>query len=174
MRVGRYISLLVTGAILWSGCRKPEGGSALVPLADEEVATKPQGKLSTMKLWLGAQEMITELALNNRERMTGMMFRESMAENEGMLFVFPYPHRTGFWMKNTILALSAAYIDPDGVILEIHDLKPQDTNAVDAASSRIQYVLETRQGWFQRNKVGIGTVIRTERGSLAETFFGRR
>ena len=127
-----------------------------------------------MKLWVGAQELIAELALNDRQRMMGMMFRTNMAENEAMLFVFPVPHRTSFYMKNTTVPLSAAYIDPDGTILEIHDLKPLEEKPVEAASDKIQYVLEVNQGWFERNKVGVGMVLRTERGSLTETFFGRR
>jgi uncharacterized protein len=73
-------------------------------------------------------------------------------------------------MKNTILPLSAAYIAPDGTILEIHDLQPQDTNAVVAATANIEFVLETRQGWFQRNHVGIGTVVGSEQGPLHKVF----
>src|SRR4051794_35590548 len=102
-----------------------------------------------------------------------MMFRTNMAENAGMLFIFPGPHRASFWMKNTPLPLSAAYLDPDGVILEIHKLEPQNTNSVTAASERIQFVLETNEGWFQRHNIGVGAVVRTERGSLRETFFRR-
>src|SRR5262245_10530622 len=75
---------------------------------------QPQPKLQIMKLWVGAQELATELALNDRQRMTGMMFRTNLAENEAMLFVFPVPHRTSFYMKNTTVPLSAAYIDPEG------------------------------------------------------------
>jgi uncharacterized membrane protein (UPF0127 family) len=127
-----------------------------------------------MKLWLGAEEMVAELALTGEQTQTGMMFRTNMAENAGMLFVFPEPFRAKFWMKNCPLPLSAAYIDPDGVILEIRDLQPQNTNSVVAASERVQYVLETNQGWFERHKVTAGMVVRTERGTLVDTFFGKR
>lgn len=127
-----------------------------------------------MKLWLGAEEMVTELALNQSQWQVGMMFRTNMAENEAMIFVFPAPYRASFWMKNTLLPLSAAYIDPEGVILEIHDLQPHDTNAVWASSERVQFVLETTQGWFGRHNVSTGVVVRTERGTLAETFLRRR
>jgi uncharacterized membrane protein (UPF0127 family) len=127
-----------------------------------------------MKLWLGAEELETELALTPSQQQTGMMFRTNMAENEAMLFVFQAPHRASFWMMNTKVPLSAAYIDPEGVVLEIHDLQPYDTNSVVAASDRVQFVLETRQGWFQRHNIGIGTVIRTERGSLKATFFANK
>jgi uncharacterized membrane protein (UPF0127 family) len=74
-------------------------------------------------------------------------------------------------MKNCPESLSAAYIDPDGVIAEIHHLEKQDTNSVVAAADNIQYVLEVKDGWFARHNIGTGTVIRTDKGSLAETFF---
>lgn len=135
---------------------------------------KAQPKLRTIKLWLGGEELLAELALSFDEVRTGMMFRTEMAESEAMLFVFARPHQAAFWMKNTIVPLSAAYIDPDGVILEIHDLKPHDTNSVYAKTDRVQYVLETRQGWFERHKVGVGTIVRTERGSLRESFTFRK
>lgn len=132
-----------------------------------------QPKLRTMKLWLGSKEIIAELAITQTEIATGMMFRDKMDENEGMLFIFGQPHRTSFYMKNTYLPLSCAYIDKDGTILEIHDLKPLDEKPVDARTDQIQYVLEVKQGWFERNGVAVGAVVRTEHGSLAETFFRR-
>jgi uncharacterized protein len=103
-----------------------------------------------------------------------MMFRTNLAENAGMLFPLPFTQRASFWMKNCPLPLSAAYIDPDGVIQEIHDLQPHNTNAVMAASNNIRFVLETSQGWFGRHNVRVGMTVRTERGSLMDTFFARR
>ena len=97
----------------------------------------------------------------------------NLAENEAMTFVFGVPHRAAFYMRNTVLPLSCAYIDTDGVILEIHDMKPLDESAITAASENVRYVLETKQGWFERNKVAVGTVVRTEFGPLTETFFHR-
>lgn len=149
-----------------SGC-KP----AVPPPAPPALPTQAQPKLQSMKLWLGPEEMNVELALTALQLQTGMMFRTNLAENAGMLFVFPMPHQASFWMKNCPLPLSAAYIDPDGAILEIHDLHPHNTNSVVATSDRVQYVLEVNQGWFDRHHVAPGTVLRTERGSLKETFF---
>ena len=133
-----------------------------------------QPKLRTMKLWLGPKEITAELAVTETEIATGMMFRDKMAENEGMLFIFGRPHRTSFYMKNTYVPLSCAYITPEGAIAEIHDLKPLDENPVPARTDQIQYVLEVRQGWFDRNGVRVGMIVRTEHGSLPETFFRRR
>jgi uncharacterized membrane protein (UPF0127 family) len=115
-----------------------------------------------------------EQAVTDEQIQTGLMFRKEMATNDGMLFIFEEPHRPAFWMRNTLLPLSCAYIDSTGIILELHDLKPMDeTPVVAAPGSRVQYVLEMNQGWFQRNGIAIGSTIRTERGSLSETYFGR-
>ena len=160
--------LLVLGVC--SGCGKPIPAAA----AADDNPRQAQPRLQTINLWLGPdanpEVMIAELALTPDQLRTGMMWRTNMAENEGMLFVFPMPHRTSFWMKNTILPLSAAYIDPEGTILEIHDLQPHNTNAVLAGSDRVQFVLETPPGWFQRHNLGPGALVRTERGTLQQTF----
>ena len=103
-----------------------------------------------------------------------MMFRTNLAENAGMLFVLPVPERASFWMMNCPLPLSAAYINPEGVIQEIHDLEPYNTNSVVAASDRVQFVLETNQGWFGRHNITAGMLVRTERGTLASTFLRER
>ena len=135
-------------------------------------AKKPQAKLQTMKLYLGPQEITAELAVTLPQITTGMMFRTNMAEMEGMLFVFGRPHQAQFWMRNTLLPLSCAYIDPEGTILELHDMKPLDETGIPARTDQIQYVLEMKQGWFQRNNVNTGAVVRTPRGTLQQTFFG--
>jgi uncharacterized membrane protein (UPF0127 family) len=170
--------LVITAAavlgLLCGGCKRSEevpAQPAASAMPGEPVAAQP--RLQTTKLWLGPEVLTTELALTPQQTRTGMMFRKSMGEDEAMLFVFGVPHQASFWMKNVDVPLSAAYIDPEGKILEIHDLQPQNTNSVMAASDRIQYVLETPQGWFSRHNISTGTVIRTERGSLHDTFFRR-
>jgi len=132
---------------------------------------KPLPKLPTVKLWLGKHEIATEIAASQRELATGMMHRDAIGEDEGMLFILPVPQRASFYMRNTKVPLSCAYTDAEGAILEIHDLQPYNEQPVFAKSSNIQFVLETKQGWFERHGIAIGTVIRTEYGSLRETFF---
>lgn len=102
--------------------------------------------------------------------MTGMMWRTNLAENEAMIFVHPQPRQAGYWMKNCFVPLSIAYLDRSGTILEIHDLHPHDTNSVTSTALSVHFALETTQGWFQRHNIRPGAVVRTERGSLAETF----
>jgi uncharacterized protein len=131
-------------------------------------------KLPTVKLWLGKQEIAAEIAAAPHELATGMMHRKDIGEGEGMLFILPIPQRASFYMRNTLVPLSVAYIDTEGTILEIHDLQPLNEQPVPSASDKIHFVLEMKQGWFERNQVSIGTVIRTEFGTLRETFSRRR
>ena len=168
----RWMLMIAVG--LWVGCNRPErASSAPLGSAPKEPA-QAQPMLSTIKLWLGAEEITAEQALTPGQVQAGLMFRKEMPEHQGMLFVFSEPHRASFWMRNTILPLTCAYIDPDGVILEIRDMKPLDESPLPAASENVQFVLEMNQGWFSRHKISKGAVIRTERGSLIETYFGRQ
>lgn len=187
MKVWIFGRLLFLVALLGIGCGSADGpdksATATAPSAPSSgaatnpaglvIPTKGQPKLRTIKLWLGAEELITEVAAAEKEIITGMMFRTEMAENEAMLFVLPGPQRASFWMKNTLIPLSCAYIDPEGTILEIHDMKPKDETPIPASSTRILYVLEVNQGWFQRHNIKVGTQVRTERGTLAEVFVRR-
>jgi len=144
------------------------------PTIDDILPKQAQPKLPTMKIYLGAETLEAELALTQQQEMTGMMFRTNIQETDVMLFPLPYTQRANFWMKNCPVSISAAYINPDGVIEEIHHLEKNDTNGVMAASENIRFVLETKEGWFTRHNISIGTVITTEKGSLKETFLKNR
>src|SRR5688500_16962604 len=187
MRIWIFGRALFLVALLGIGCGSSDGpdkAAASTRAADKPAATtapldprtptQAQPKLRTIKLWLGAEELITEIAASEKEIVTGMMFRTDMGENEGMLFILPAPQRASFWMKNTLVPLSCAYIDAEGTILEIHDMKPRDETPIPSKVTNILYVLAVKQGWFQRHNIGVSTQIRTERGTLAETFFQRR
>jgi uncharacterized membrane protein (UPF0127 family) len=163
---------LLLGIVLLAGCKKTETVAAPKSI-DDILPKEAQPKLPTMKIYLGAEALDAELALTQKEEMTGMMYRTNIQDTDSMLFVLPVPQRASFWMKNCPESISAAYISPDGVIQEIHHLEQNDTNAVVAATDNIQFVLETSDGWFARHNVNPGMVIRTERGSLADTFLRR-
>jgi uncharacterized membrane protein (UPF0127 family) len=165
-----FIALFLTATLL-VGCKKSAATAAPPPSLEDLLPKQAQPKLATMKIYVGPETLDAELALNEQERMTGMMFRTNIQETDTMLFVFSQPYRASFWMKNCPESLSAAFIGPDGVIQEIHHLEKNDTNSVVAATDNIQYVLETKDGWFTRHNIRTGTVIRTEKGSLSETFF---
>ena len=101
--------------------------------------------------------------------MTGMMFRTNMLEDEGMLFALPDPQQASFYMRNTLVPLTVAYIDVNGKLLELHDLQPLNETPVYSRNSNIHYVLEMKQGWFARKGVLPGVTILTEQGPLKDT-----
>ncbi len=176
-------SVLGVVIVFYAGCHQA-APPALPPSSTSKAAPQQtvnslgylnvaQTKLTTLRLFLGPKEIVAELAVQPVEIQTGMMHRTEMAEAEGMLFIFRGPHRASFYMRNTKIPLSGAYIDPEGVILEVRDMKPLDETPIEAATDRVQFVLEMNQGWFVRNGVNPGTVVTTERGTLRETFFRR-
>jgi uncharacterized membrane protein (UPF0127 family) len=168
----RTLILLFLAAALWAGCdEKPAAVAPPAPSLEDLLPKHAQARLQTMKIYLGAETLDAELALTRDQETTGMMFRTNILETDAMLFVLPFPQRASFWMKNCPESLSAAYIDPDSVIQEIHHLEKNDTNSVEAAAANIRYVLEAKDGWFARHNINPGAVIRTEKGSLTETFF---
>jgi uncharacterized protein len=168
-----WLAILGLAVLCCAGCDKTQTGTPSFP-ADPGEPTRAQPKLQTLKLYIGAHEMIAELALTPQQIRTGMMFRTNMDENTGMLFALPYNQQAAFWMKNCPYPLSAAYIDPEGVIQEIHDLEPFNTNSVVARTSNIRFVLETPRDWFKKHGVNPGVAIATERGPLMKIFLGPR
>jgi uncharacterized protein len=176
MKIVQTIGLIAIGACLLAGCGKPVPAPASAPLVDPVYGhlLKAQSKLPTIKIWLGDQELTAEIAREQVQIATGMMFRTNMPENEAMLFVFPNTDQRSFYMRNCVVPLSAAYIDLAGVILEIINLQPHDETGVLSKSANVQFVLEVPQGWFQRHNISPGAVIRTERGSLMDTFILRK
>ena len=172
MRGLKPILVTVSAALLLCGCDDPAPPPAANPQPLEPTAAQP--RLPTIKLWVGPAEITAEIASRPHEINTGMMFRTNVVEDEGMLFVLAEPHRASFWMKNCPKPLSCAYIDPQGAILEIHEMEPNNTNSIVANSDNVMFVLETARGWFERHGVRTNMVIRTERGPLMQTFFGNQ
>jgi uncharacterized membrane protein (UPF0127 family) len=184
MKLSVHFSLMLSLLLTLTGgaCSKsapgvsPSASAATnaVSALEAQLPKRAQPKLPTIKLWVGAEELVTELALTGVQQMTGMMWRTNLAEYEAMLFVHPEPRQAGYWMKNCFVPLSIAYLDREGVILEIHDMHPHDTNSVVSTATNVRFALETTQGWFQRHNIGPGAVVRTEKGSLAEVFLRRQ
>ena len=180
----KFIFPALLAVALFAGCAKPDAGTALNTLSADDLLPKhAQPKLPTMKIFFGTfhdnlfhplESLDAELALTQEQEMTGMMFRTNIQETDAMLFVLPVPQRASFWMKNCPESISAAYLTTDGTIQEIHHLEQNDTNSVAAARDDIQFVLETKEGWFGRHHIVPGTVITSEKGPLADTFLRGR
>jgi len=129
---------------------------------------QPQPLLPTAALEIGSAHVTAELARTPAQLEAGLMFRPHMDDNAGMLFMLGPEERATFWMKNTILPLSVAYIDRSGTIAEIYDMQPFDTTPIFSRSDKIMYALEMNQGWFVLNKIAPGTVIHPSVGRFGQ------
>ena len=115
--------------------------------------------LPTTTLTINGQKVVAEVVSTPEQRATGLMNRFSLQPDHGMLFVFEQPQPLGFWMKNTFIPLSIAFIDVDGKIVNIEDMRPQDESTHWSRGVAL-YALEMKQGWFAGKKIAAGDVIK--------------
>lgn len=105
--------------------------------------------LPRIELAAGMHLVQAQVAATPQQREIGLMFRTEMPSNEGMLFVFESPSVLCFWMKNTRIPLTAAFIADDGAIVNLADMKPMTTDS-HCAKQPVRFVLEMNQGWFAK------------------------
>lgn len=117
--------------------------------------TSPQLQLPRTKLSAGMHILDVQLAQTPEQRQIGLMWRKEMPQHEGMLFVFEQPATQCFWMRNTLLALSAAFVADDGTIVNIADMKPQSDDS-HCSEKPVRYVLEMNVGWFAKRQLKSG------------------
>lgn len=124
-------------------------------------AQEPQTHLPRVKLSAGMHQIDAQVAQTPGQRATGLMWRKEMPQHEGMLFVFDQPSVQCFWMMNTLLPLSAAFIADDGTIVNVADMKPQSTES-HCSARPVRYVLEMNQGWFAKKGLQAGAKLAGE------------
>jgi uncharacterized membrane protein (UPF0127 family) len=115
-------------------------------------------RFATTQLSAGMHLIKAEVAANDPERQQGLMYRDKMANNAGMVFVFDGPATQCMWMKNTLLPLSVAFIDANGRILNIEDMKPQTLDS-HCSKGPVVYALEMNLGWFKQKNIKPGSTI---------------
>jgi uncharacterized protein len=128
---------------------------ALALVASAACAQEPQMNLPRVRLSAGMHQIDAQLAATNEQRMTGLMHRKDMPQHEGMLFVFDQPSQQCFWMKNTLLPLSIAFVEDDGTIANIDEMAPQTLDS-HCSVKPVRYVLEMNKGWFARKGIKAG------------------
>lgn len=119
-------------------------------------AESPQLKLPRANLSAGMFLINAQVVSTPEQRAIGLMFRKEMPANEGMLFVFEQPAGQCFWMKNTFLPLTAAFIADDGTIVNLADMQPQSLDS-HCSTQPVRYVLEMHQGWFAKRGIKAGS-----------------
>ena len=130
---------------------------AMLLSAAVQAQDAPQ-KLDTVQLSAGMHLIRAELARTPDQRSIGLMFRQTMAANDGMLFAFEVPSQQCFWMKNTLLPLSIAFLADDGSIVNIEDMKPQTLDG-HCSVKPVRFVLEMNQGWFAKRGLKPGSKL---------------
>ena len=116
---------------------------------------QPQLQLPRIQLQAGMHQMQVQVAATPEQRSIGLMHRAEMPQGEGMLFAFEQATQQCFWMKNTLLPLTAAFITDDGTIVNLADMKPQTTDA-HCSEQPVRWVLEMNQGWFAKRGIKAG------------------
>jgi uncharacterized membrane protein (UPF0127 family) len=130
-------------------------GLALLGSAALFAQDAPQLNLQRTTLNAGMHQITAQVALTPLQRQIGLMHRKDMPQPEGMLFVFEEPSVQCFWMKNTLLPLTAAFVADDGTIVNLVDMKPQTTDS-HCSTKPVRYVLEMNQGWFAKKGIQAG------------------
>jgi uncharacterized protein len=120
--------------------------------------TSPFG-LRIAELKISNVPLTVEIADTPQASENGLMFRDSLPEDRGMLFLFEQPKKASFWMRNTKIPLSIAYIDSTEKILEIKSMNPLDETVVPSSSDQVAFALEVNQGWFVRHGISSGAKI---------------
>ena len=123
--------------------------------ASTNAQNQPQLNLPRTTLSIGFHQLQVQVAATPEQQATGLMFRTDMPAHEGMLFVFPTASQQCFWMKNTLIPLTAAFVADDGTIVNLEDMQPQTTQS-HCSSKPVRFVLEMNQGWFVKKGLKAG------------------
>lgn len=145
---GRTVSAAAAAAIVLAALALPLPAGA-------QQQTRAQPRLPITQLSAGIHIIRAEVANTDATRRDGLMFRTELPGNDGMLFVFEQPDVQCFWMRNTLLPLSIAFIADDGTIVNIEDMAPQ-TEDPHCAKKPVRYALEMSQGWFTAHGIAAG------------------
>ena len=127
-------------------------------LAGAMFAQASAAELPLAELSINGHKLHAEIAATFETRMKGLMHRFSLKPDHGMLFVFREPQQQAFWMRNTFVALSIAYVDSKGRILNIEDMAPQ-SESTHPSNGPAQYALEMKKGWFRERRIAAGAAV---------------
>jgi hypothetical protein len=135
------------------------GLAAALAIGDAGAQAGPQPRLPTVHLTAGMHVIKAELAITPEQQATGMMFRREMPGNEGMLFVNDDAGMRCFWMKNTLVPITIAFLADDGTIVNLADMQPQSERS-HCSAKPVRYALEMSQGWFAKRGIQPGFRLR--------------
>ena len=157
MMRGGAVALLLAAAFACNSDGGAPGQSATVTPTSTPPATASQQRIVIFHGSSGEYEMAVEIADDPQERSVGLMHRETLPDDAGMLFAWPEDTADAFWMRNALIPLSIAFLKADGTIVHIEDMEPL-TDATHTSPEPYRYAIEANQGWFASHGVGAGDV----------------
>lgn len=149
MKIRSGLAVLLWCGVLLCACSGRNAAGAQAPEG------KAQTGLPVVVLRSGQTELKVEVARSEQQKNVGLMFRRELADGNGMLFVYTADQPLSYWMKNTYIPLTIAYLSAEGVIREIYDMEPLSLAPVSSSRS-VRYALEVPRGWFERAGLAIG------------------
>lgn len=142
----------------WTGALLLAVSAWLSPALAQAPDGKPQLDLPRTALATGMHRIDAQVASTPTQRQIGLMHRTSMPGHEGMLFVFEQPATQCFWMRNTLIPLTAAFVADDGRIVNLADMQPLSEQS-HCSTEPVRFVLEMNQGWFAKRNIRAGSVL---------------
>lgn len=153
MRIFRYLACVLFLTLFLSTCGKRENRTATsAQSTEEQQKSAPSVKIDGISLEV-------EIVQDAESRQLGLMYREELAENRGMLFVFESTQILSFWMRNTFIPLDIAFINAAGAIVDIQRMQPLDESKNYISAAPALYALEVNAGWFEKNGVKVGSRV---------------
>jgi uncharacterized membrane protein (UPF0127 family) len=127
----------------------------LAPINPLMAQERPQTNLPRTTITAGFHQIDAQIASTPPQHATGLMYRTDMPQHEGMLFVFSEAKQQCFWMKNTLIPLTAAFVADDGTVVNLEDMQPQSMQS-HCSAKPVRFVLEVNQGWFAKRGLKAG------------------
>ena len=151
MRANKIKSVYILSLVLLLACSGKQGGSG---------KPQPPRKSSLPRITIDGISLPVEIVQDDETRQLGLMNREELPENQGMLFVFEVSQIMSFWMRNTFIPLDIAYISETGEIVDIQRMEPLDESVNYVSAKPALYALEVNAGWFEKNGIKVGSQVK--------------
>ncbi len=136
-----FLAICVTNLLFLNGCSDLTKSKSKMP---------PE---TIFEMSIGGCNFNAELAITESEKSKGLMFRDTLPENNGMIFIYDTPQRVSYWMKNTKIPLDIGFVDKNGILTEVKKMYPLSLDAVPSSRDDIQYCIEMNADWFSKNGV---------------------
>ncbi len=154
---------LLLGCLFFAGAcsnGSSQAGRSAPPPDSTHQSANDAPRAGLQRLAIADVPLFVETAQTDADRQRGLMFRERLPADQGMLFVFPLSQIQSFWMRNTFIPLDIAFISSEGVVVDIQHMKPVDESILYTSRAPALYALEVNAGWFAKHDIQVGAQVK--------------